>query len=411
MTNSIYIFFALLFFNSGICQLNNLTASPYSLFGLGKINEYNIGITNSLGRAGIALSGESELNGLNPSSLATTPLNKFFFDFGLKSEYNSFGNSNSSSKIPSFGFSNISIGLPLDSISGISISLMPYSEVGYLFAGVVNNIGGSTETYQSTINGSGGINAVSVNYGRKMNKKLNLGISTHYLFGTIKQMEMVQLEFDYLTLEDKSYYSGFDIGAGMQYQLNPHLSVASVLKIESRLNGTKDRQVKKIVDQTPEDIEQQKNLRLKSYKMPTEITIGIKYNFRTFNFVSDYKRSFYNSLNQSDAIGRYTDANMLGFGIEKRSASDRRAERDFRFRVGYNYDDGNLRVNGKKIATSAITAGLGISLDNRKQSYLNISYAYSSRGVVSNILVKEYYHTISLNFDFSDIWFVKRRYD
>jgi hypothetical protein len=265
----------LLLYNLGFSQGNNLTSSPYSLFGLGKINESNIGITNSLGKSGISLSSEYELNGLNPASLATIKLNSFFFDIGMKAEYNSFGDKSSSSSMPTFGFSNISFGFPLNEKSGVSLSLIPYTEVGYFFQGIVENIGGSTETYLSTINGNGGLNNININYGRKMTDKLNAGISAKYLFGTIKQSEIVRLENDFLTIEDQNYYGGFNFGIGMQYQLTKELNISSVYNLKSNINGAKDRTVRKIVDLQPSIIEDLKNVTIKQYETPSELTLEI----------------------------------------------------------------------------------------------------------------------------------------
>ena len=406
-----FVFFLLLY-NSVFSQANNLTSSPYSLFGLGVQNESNIGITNSLGKSGVALTSENELNGLNPASLASFKPNNFFFDVGLKGTYNSFGDKSSSSSMPSFGFSNISLGFPLNDKSGFSLSLIPFTEVGYFFQGLVETIDGSGETYLSNINGSGGLNNVNLNYGRKFFGKLNLGISAKYLFGNIKQTEIVNLGRDLLTIADKNYYGGFVLGAGMQYQVTPKLNFSSVINFTSNINGSKDRAVQKIVTgASSASLEDSKNINIKDYKIPTEITIGVKYDFKNYYFVGDYKRSFWNSINQKDNIGRYVDSNVFGFGVERFTSADSYKKRTCRYRIGYNFDDGNLKVLNKKIATSIFTAGIGIPFGSNKKSFLNVSYSYGSKGLVSNILVKEYYHTVTFNFDFADNWFIKIKYD
>jgi hypothetical protein len=64
------VVFFLALYNAAFSQANSLTSSPYSLFGLGVQNDTNIGITNSLGKSGIALTSENELNGINTAYLA-----------------------------------------------------------------------------------------------------------------------------------------------------------------------------------------------------------------------------------------------------------------------------------------------------------------------------------------------------
>jgi hypothetical protein len=400
-----------LLFNLGFSQINNLTSSPYSLFGLGKLTESNIGITNSLGKAGIALTSENELNGLNPASLVTIKLNNFFFDFGVKAAYNNFGDKTSESSMPSFGFTNISFGFPLSSKSGASVSLIPFTEVGYFFQGLVENIDGSTDTFQSSIIGSGGLNSLNFNYGRKITDKLNIGLSVKYLFGNIKQQEIVTLSQDLLIFDETNRYEGFVLGTGFQYQVMPKLNVSSVVNFNSTLAGLKDRNVQKFTSSFPSNIENSTNIKLEAYKMPLEVVFGIKYDFKSYYFVSDYKRFFWKATNQRDNIGRFVDSNVFSFGIEKFNNSEFVFKNRFRYRIGYNFDDGNLSINSRKISSSSYTAGIGIPIGTNMKSYLNISYSYGSSGLISNTLVKENYHMLTFNLDFADHWFMKRKYD
>lgn len=411
MTNKILAISLLSLFNLCYSQSNSLTSSPYSLFGLGKINESNIGITNSLGKSGVALGSEYQLNGLNPASLASIKLNTFFFDVGLKAEYNYFGDKTSETKKSTYSFSNISLGFPVNKKSGLSLSLTPYTEVGYNFDGLVSSIDGSTDTFSSTINGTGGLNNLNINYGRKITNKMNVGISARYLFGSIKETEVASIEDDYIVIEDKNYYNGFNFGIGIQYQLLEKLNLSSVLNLGSDINGSRDRLIYKVIDGSESEIENSKNNSIKKYKTPTEITFGIKYNFlKNYVLVSDFKRSFWSSLDLKDNIGKYVNSSVFGFGIERFKNSENR-KTNFRYRAGFNFDDGNLSFNDRKISTYTYYLGLGIPFGTNSKTFLNISYSYGSKGVVSNILVKEKYHSLSLNINFADNWFVKRKYD
>lgn len=410
MATRIIVFIFLLFVKVGFSQTNNLTSSPYSLFGLGKINESNVGITNSLGKSGVSLSSENELNGLNPASLGTIKLNSFFFDVGLKSEFNNFENKSSSTNNSTFGFSNISFGLPLNRSSGVSLSLIPYSNVGYDFQGIVEYVDGSTENTTSTISGSGGINNVNVNYGKKINEKLNFGVSAKYLFGTINQTEVVTIDQDYLSIQDKNYYGGFGLGLGVQYQMTNKWNFSSVVNFTSTLKASKDRIVQKIVNDAVSEVENSEDIELSNFKIPTEIIVGFKYAHKNYYFVADYKRSFWSSLNQRDDIGDFVDSNSFGVGVEYLAKSNT-LFKNCRYRLGYNLDDGNLSINNKKISTNTLTAGIGIPFGVNKKSYLNISYSYGDKGFISNTLIKENFHNLTLNLSFGDNWFVKRKYE
>jgi hypothetical protein len=69
-----------------------------------------------------------------------------------------------------------------------------------------------------------------------------------------------------------------------------------------------------------------------------------------------------------------------------------------------------LEIDGKRIHNAAISIGLNLPLENTYSS-LNISYSYGQRGRVSDNLIKENYHKISLNLSLDGIWFVKRKFE
>ncbi|WP_130735264.1 hypothetical protein [Flavobacterium sp. J27] len=411
-TNNSNYFLMLLFFSATFfyAQNNNLTSSPYSLFGLGNSNDANTGITNSLGKAGIALGSETEINNLNPASLGSMPLYRFFLDIGGKGEYNVYGDKTNTGKTYSLVFSNLSFAFPINEKSGISLSLQPFTEVGYTFNGIVENVDGSQDQYYSRITGSGGLNKFTVNYGRKITPKLNVGLSFKYLFGTITQNETVVLDNDYLVFEDTNFYRGISLGTGLQYQVTPSLNLASVVTLGSSLNASRDREVNRIVNEAYYNIESTESVSISDYKLPVDITFGVKYNYKNYNFISDYKRSFWSATHLTDNTGNYTDSNLFSVGMEYMGKENYNTRNRMRYRIGYYYEDGNLKINNNKIATNALTLGLGVPLGN-SMNVLNFSYSYGIKGVVSNILVQEKFHSVTVNLSFADNWFRKRKID
>ena len=80
------------------------------------------------------------------------------------------------------------------------------------------------------------------------------------------------------------------------------------------------------------------------------------------------------------------------------------------YATGVNFDTGYLEVDGKRVNNAAISFGLSLPLENT-YSALNISYSYGQKGSISNNLIKENYHKISLNLSLDGIWFIKRKID
>lgn len=394
-------------------QTTNQLSSPYSFFGLGKINDIGVGKTNALGRSGISFSSETEINTLNPASFAKVRLNSFLFDVGARAEQAEFKSNKDQKDFKTFNFSNLAFAFALDGKSGIGFSVIPFSETNYYLNGIETAIEGSNETFMSNVSGNGGINNLKISYGRSFSEKLRLGLDFNYYFGTINENEIVNLNADYMTIDKKSFYRGIRPVLGLQYDYTPKINFSAVLALPSYLKGSRDTEVSKIVNLTEYSIESSVDKDITGFKLPTEITLGFKYlPLKTLSLNVDYRKSFWSATGIEDNIGKFEDQDFIGFGAEY--YTDKGANnfwKKIRYRLGYNFDNGYLAVNGNKIENFLITTGLGIPLNTRSQNFINISYAYGQRGMVSNILIKENYHFITLNLSFEDIWFVKKKYN
>lgn len=391
-------------------QSNSQTSSPYSLFGIGRFNEVNTGTTNALGKSGMALSGENSINNLNPAAYAEVGKNSFMFDIGIKGEQNNYTSDQDNNVNTTTNFSNISLALAFSEKSGLGISLSPYSDVGYLLKGLTSTIEGSQETYTSYITGSGGLNNVAVNYGYKITPKLNLGLSGSFFFGKIEESEQLNLGTDYLSVTENSYYNGFRLGLGMQYKVNKDFTVASVVNLPSYLGGKQDRDIDKTVNGIS-STETQADEDIAGFKLPLEVGAGIKYSYKSLTFNADYKHLFWSATGMADNIGSFTDSNFFGVGAQYANNKYRSSFFEkFQYRVGCNMDNGYLNVNGVRIKNMAVTSGLGIPLGGRK-SFLNLSYSYGQRGLISSGLIQEKYHAFTVNICLEDLWFIKRKYE
>ncbi len=104
------------------------------------------------------------------------------------------------------------------------------------------------------------------------------------------------------------------------------------------------------------------------------------------------------------------DKFALGFSFSKpknvRSYFDR-----IKYATGFNYDTGFLEVDNKRINNMSLSLGVSLPVENRTFSALNVTYSYGQKGSISNGLIKENYHKISVNLSLDGIWFVKRKFD
>lgn len=385
---------------------NSLSSSPYSLFGLGIANDISTGKINGLGKYGFAMPSNTFINNSNPSSFGSIPLNAFLFDFGFKAQTETlYEGSSQESKITS-NFSNVAIAFPLSKKSGIGLTLIPFTSVGYNIIGIETNIEGSNETFFSDVIGSGGINDLKINYGYSLSEKLRLGISGSVLFGQITQTENNFIINDVITIADDDNYSGFRVGVGFQYDISNKFSIGGIANFPTKLNSS---QTSVITQSFQNDITLENDL--DDFKLPLEIGFGIysKYN-EYFKFNIDYKKSFWDETKQSDLTGDFVDQDFLSFGVEY---TPRKAGfkfwRNVEYRAGFNYDTGNLEISNERITNYAFNLGLGIPLKRETNSMLNLSYSYGQKGQITNGLILENYHLISINISLEGIWFKKRK--
>ncbi len=389
-----------------IAQANGLSSSPYSLYGLGVTNEMSTGKTNALGKSGIAMPLSSSINNLNPASYGKIPLNRFLYDIGIKGETETLFKNGHEEQRYNANFSNMAIAFPLSKKSGIGITLIPFTNVGYILLGIETEIDGSTDTFISNINGSGGLNDFKINYGYSLNEKVRIGLNGSVLFGKIEEEEIDNIGTSLLNISEENFYNGFRFGMGFQYDYNHKFSFGGIVNFPTKLNGNQTKTV--IINGTLfEEIEDN----LEAFKLPLEIGFGVhaKLNERLF-FNLDYKKSLWEETNQSDLIGDFVDQDFIGIGVEytpkKRGL---KYWEKIQYRAGYNFDNGNLAISDNRVDNYAITFGAGFPVGRGHNSILNFGYSIGQKGRVSNGLIQENYHLLTLNFSLGSIWFKKRK--
>ncbi|PKD17625.1 hypothetical protein APR41_05285 [Salegentibacter salinarum] len=412
MNKYLYIIVFSFVFVKSFSQSNTLTNSPYSLYGLGEKNLLNTGKTNGLGGTGIALPSSTMMNNLNPASYGAIPQNHFFFDVGINYQINNLSEAGNEDRKTNGNFSNIAFALPINEKSGVGLSLLPYTDVGYNFTSLQNNIEGSSEAYYTSIDGYGGINELAINYGISLGKKLRLGISGEVLFGKITEYETNYIGNNTLELIEQNYYSGFKAVFGVQYDASENISFGAVVNSPTNLGASQNQTVYQYQQNTQVASSSDEN-NIPDFSLPLDIGLGISSKLSEELTVSaDYTREFWTATNQSDNLGTYVDRDFIGLGLEfLPQGNPLRYTNHIQYRLGMNYDSGNLEVSGIKTHNYSINVGLGLPLNTRSSSMFNLMYSYGKKGIVSDGLIQENYHTLSLNISLQDIWFVKRKFN
>ena len=411
MKNKI-VFFSCFILMSLSSFSQSISSSPYSLYGVGSLYDSDFGSIPSIGSSGIALPSDNFINNLNPASLGYMPLNHFMFDLGGKAIATTYQSGSRSEKRNNFQFSHIAFAFPVTKKSGFSAALRPYSSAAFKISNLKLPIENSQESYYLTAAGSGGLNNFDFSYGYRLGNKLALGLSATWLFGNTTDERSYLISNSLTTINKETSYHGVRATLGAQYKIDSTLTIASTFKAPSRVRASKVQSAESVTGETETVFEYNQASDTDDYYLPLEIGIGISKRFKNnLNMTLDYEKSLWNDTNQSELFGDFVNQDRFALGFTFKAKKDTRKYWDkIQYSAGANFDTGYLEVDGKRVNNAALSVGLSLPIENTF-SALNISYSYGQKGSVSDNLIKENYHKISLNLSLDGIWFVKRKFE
>ncbi|WP_406684545.1 outer membrane protein transport protein [Seonamhaeicola sp. MEBiC1930] len=394
------------------CFSQNDTSTPYSMFGLGVENKTASGGLTGMGNAGIAQNNSGEINLFNPASLSNIQQKSFLYEFGLNGIYSSLKTDYLKDNTSDYNISHVVMAFPLKKNLGMSFGLLPYTKVGYDID-VENSIEGSTDTYISRITGAGGLSKAYLSTGFNVTDGLSLGVDLSFLFGSISEETNLYYE-SFVNITDVNYYNGVKLKTGFQLNLvkqeNKEITLGGVIELPAKLTGDKVRNSTKnstsgteiIVD---EDIENT----LDDFELPLAFGLGLTAKLNQSLTTSfDFKKLLWNNTNQLQNNERYTDQSIYAFGAEYLPKTKNTYWSNVKYRFGVNYNTGFLTISNQKIDSYFASAGLGLPLSNKAK--LNISYSYGREGTLTNNLIQENFHKLTINLSLIGNWFNKRKY-
>lgn len=388
----------------------SISSSPYSLYGVGSLYDSDFGMLPSIGSSGIALPSDTFINNLNPSSLGYLPQNHFMFDLGGKAIATTYQSGSRTESRNNFQFSHIAFAFPVTKNSGFSVALRPYSSATFKISNLKLPIENSEEYYYMTASGSGGLNNFDFSYGYRIGKKVSVGLSAALLFGNTVDDRSFLVQNAITSIHKKTDYNGLRATLGGQYKIDSTLTIGSTFKIPTQIKASKVETVQTIADEAVTTIESDAVSDKDDYYLPLEIGVGISKRFKNnLNMTLDYEKSLWNDANQSELYGNFVNQDRFALGFTYRAKKNIRKYWDsVQYAAGANFDTGYLEVDGKRVNNTAISIGLSLPIENTF-SALNISYSYGQKGRISDNLIKENYHKISVNLSLDGIWFVKRK--
>ncbi|HTQ64900.1 MAG TPA: hypothetical protein VMI12_08885 [Puia sp.] len=398
-------------------QTNN---SPYSIIGIGDIEDSYFNRTTGMSNTGIAYRHDRSLISNNPASFSGMDNQFFAGELGIRAKFvNYYGAPiNSSQDFSSdIAFRRFAAAIKLTNHWGTSIGLVPFSSENYEFTAPQPILGTSGETAPSSSQGYGGINRVYWANAYEFFRHLSIGINSSYLFGSISQKTILQnanAPSTYISSNKGTFYNNFYFDYGLQYYTNIskrwNFSLGATFANKTGLNTETNVIILNI------DSAQLNNNVSKTgtFYIPTSYGVGISLTKdKKYTFVADYKHQDWTSLHYAgfNYALQNSDRYSAGFEISnKKTIYNATYEASF-FQAGFYYNKTYLIVYGQPIRDIGGTIGIGL---NAKRSTLstNIIFQYGIKGTETNNLIQERYFNFTIILSYRELWYTKgRRYE
>jgi len=423
---------------AGIANAQTNSVSPYSRFGFGDL--YHGLNARYMGMGGASLASPDFLNINFGSPASYTNLKLTTFDVGFEAtrinqmqESPAVNIDNSRS-----GMRNLSVGVPIMNWWGSAVSIQPYSFKGYQINSSRVLPSDSNVTITDQFNGQGGLNSVIWGNSFEVAKGLSLGVNMHYLFGSLRENNIVNFD-DYTFLDTRSdresQISGvfFNYGAQYQYLMPKDRFLSAALRFQNATSiSSTDLSFDYTIDgNTARDTLVGGSSNEGSYTLPSELGFGLSYgkmnlenrqvswavnaDFESYNG-SEFKSSIGGNPLVNGyrlELGGFMTPQMTFKSLERGTGFFNNTE----YHIGGFYEKTPLNISGQDIYNYGITFGLGLPIRQRnmapgeqKVSTINLGVVAGQRGSLANNLIREQYISFYLSVTFNDKWFIDYKY-
>ena len=427
--------------------------SPYSRYGLGDIAPRTNILTRGMGSLSAGYADPLSINFTNPASYSSfisyreerskkSASGRSVFDVGINFDSHSLREGSSPEKFTSTNalFSYMQVGLPLKRNWGLNFGLRQLSRVGYqvihverLFDPITGN---SIDSAATEFTGNGGSYLGTIGTGVAI-KNLSVGINVGYLWGnkefaTKRAFLNDTVEYHSSDHTTKTSFGNIYLDGGIQYKID--LSIIMLLRLgaygnlKQKLKGNEDilRQTFNrtvIGDVQLDSVYEQKDVKGEVI-YPSRYGVGLvvekKPDYQNNKYGGwlvgvEFIQNNWNEYRFFGAIDSVQNSWELKIGTQIRPEPKGNYFSNVAYRAGFFLGRDYIHVKDD-LPMAGISFGMGLPLANYNQlarsqvSTINIAFEYIKRGNNDNLL-KENLFRISLGLSFSDLWFVKRRYE
>ena len=395
----------------------NESNSPYSRFGLGDLQSFASATQSAMGGVGIASYNPLSINVSNPASYSSVFAQRFTMQTGGVHVTKLLQTSTQNQVVNSTNFNYLMFSFPLSKFLGTSVGLLPYSEKSYSFSDVSTN-----PSADLLFEGNGGLTRIYFGNSININKNFSIGANLNYLFGNLNSSRKVffnDISVFNTKINKDININGFYFDFGLMYKAKlgkwnsvlgftmdngSKISAEKTSLIETFRSGGEFELIEDTIsfDQQPGG----------SLELPTSVGFGVAFNNEQWKIMADYKNENWEEYSLFGVNDDLENSSRLALGFEfvpdKKSIN--RYYKMIRYRLGMYNSKTYLNLKNQQLDEKAITFGFALPI-KRSGSLVNLSAELGQMGTTDNGLIQESFARFKIGFIFSDIWFIKRKYD
>lgn len=405
---------------------SNLTSSPYTRYGFGRLGTKGNAATRAMGDLGIALRTNLYTNMHNPASLTAIDTLTMIFDTAVDAELFSMKENGKRESNWNAGFSYMTFHFPLWNRFAGAIAYSPYSMVGYEYGNEVKVpienpvISNDTLTYSNLYSGNGGLQhfqlALAWQPVKTRKQQLNLGAIVGYICGNVNHSGYAYISSGQAnsTLVTRNFMvTGMDVEFGLQYShlinASRSITVGATFSPSTNLHSTNDVVKFSGTDSVGESVTSRMTM-----KTPVKYGFGVSYQYdRRLTVLADYSFENWEKVSGFDSnLNKKDDAyhNITKFGVGMEYKPKMYAANYFKtclYRAGVSYSSSYVNTNGNNNKELSVTCGVG--LPTTKRSIFNISASYTHVAPSDSRLLSEDMLHLTLGITFNEIMFFRGR--
>ena len=409
---------SMIFFYASCFSQN--TNDPYSIYGVGKIDDKIYNRTSGMAGTGLALRSSNFLINNNPAAIAGLTRSYFVFNAEGVGKTVQFSGTpidagNSTSK--DFWVKGISLSVKINGFWASSFGFDQFSNINYKFNGS-KQIEGSLSQYLNSYEGDGGLNDYYWTNAFSVGKHLMIGVKSSFIAGSINRKEIIT--DDALstniqsTQQDYLYHLRFEYGGIYHTLINKDWDFSLGGKFSAKTSIAADRTL--TVIQNGVNVVNNDYINTNQYYLPVSEGAGVALahynpNNKKSTFAFDYIFDNWSSVGMHGNGWQLVNSNKISAGYEltKLMNVNKQKFETSSLQFGAYFNSGDLNIRNTPIRNYGITMGYAGIL--RELQY-SLSLDGGIFGSKQNDLIKESYFQLTIGLSYRSFLFSKgRKYD